>query len=567
MSAFLRELRERNTDPSGRRWLWVPYDQLTDELGPLAHEDPGRLGIVLVENAAKARRRPYHKMKLAHVLANQRQFALEQAGRGVAVRYLFRADGYAPALREVASELGVLQVMEPAERELRAEIAQLPRGMLEQIPHEGWLTTTEQFRQSQKSELPPWRMDAFYRHVRQQTGILMEDGKPEGGKYSFDPDNRKPWHGEPPAPEPPRFRPDEVTREVEELIERSFARHPGALDISAVPATLADARRLWRWAKRECLPTFGPYEDAMSTESSGLFHTRVAPLVNLHRLTPARIVRDVARSGADLPSREGFVRQVLGWREFVRHVHLATDGFRNLPRERVPVREHPGDGGWSRWSGTEWSRDASSRATAPPAVQPEPDGGATPSSSGADEALPPAFWGAESGLACLDTVVREVWSSGYSHHITRLMVLSNLATLLDVSPRELTDWFWVAYSDAYDWVVEPNVLGMGTFALGELMTTKPYVSGAAYIDRMSDYCKSCRFDPRRTCPVTSLYWAYLARHESQLASLQRMRLPLASAAKRSRAQRSDDKKVFECVRDKLARGEQLAPHELRERTG
>ena len=138
----------------------------------------------------------------------------------------------------------------------------------------------------------------------------------------------------------------------------------------------------------------------------------------------------------------------------------------------------------------------------------------------ARDPLPPAFWGEPSGLHCLDHVVSDVWETGYGHHITRLMVLSNLATLLGVDPEALSDWFWIAYVDAYDWVVEPNVLGMGTYALGDLFVTKPYVSGAAYIHRMSDYCDGCAFDPKSSCPITPLYWDFLARHRDRLAGPQ-----------------------------------------------
>ena len=169
----------------------------------------------------------------------------------------------------------------------------------------------------------------------------------------------------------------------------------------------------------------------------------------------------------------------------------------------------------------------------------------TPASSA--QALPPAYWGKPSGLGCLDRVVADVFREGYSHHITRLMVLGNLATLLDVSPRALTDWFWFAYVDAYDWVVEPNVLAMATYGAGDLMTTKPYISGSAYLDRMSDYCASCRFDPKSTCPVTRLYWAFLGRHEAQLAGNQRIAMPLRSLAKRSPEERARDARVFEWV--------------------
>ncbi|MFM7143202.1 MAG: FAD-binding domain-containing protein, partial [Alphaproteobacteria bacterium] len=224
-----------------------------------------------------------------------------------------------------------------------------------------------------------------------------------------------------------------------------------------------------------------------------------------------------------IASQEGFVRQVLGWREFVRHVHEATDGFRAVP-----------------------------------GLPPAPDG--DPRFLGADEPLPRAFWeGARSGLACLDGVVEAVWRDGHSHHITRLMVLSNLATLLGVSARELADWFWVAYDDAFDWVVEPNVIGMGTFAAGDAMTTKPYVSGSAYLHRMGDWCGACAFDPARDCPVTPLYWAFLARNADTLRGNQRLRMPLASLARRAAPDRRRDEAVRQSLLAALREGLPFAP--------
>ena len=161
-------------------------------------------------------------------------------------------------------------------------------------------------------------------------------------------------------------------------------------------------------------------------------------------------------------------------------------------------------------------------------------------------------------MKCLDQVVQDVWNHGYSHHITRLMVLSNIATLLDISPRELTDWFWVAYTDAYDWVVEPNVLGMGTYALGGLMTTKPYVSGSSYIDKMSDYCKDCQFDPKTNCPIKFLYWAFLGRHKDKLKKNPRMSIVYRSLEKRSSSQQKYDDKIFQETIQTLRSGKKLA---------
>ncbi|HEX5658439.1 MAG TPA: cryptochrome/photolyase family protein [Polyangiales bacterium] len=546
---FLRELRRRTPAHHERRWIYVPYDQLTDQHGPLAEHAPEELGIVMLENPAKARRRPYHKQKLAMVLANGRQFALEQAARGVAVRWgVADAQGYAGTLRQLARELGPLTMMEAAERELRVELAPLLEdGTLKVVPHAGWLTTEEEFRAA--CPAPPWRMDAFYRALRKRRGWLMEKGKPLGGKWSHDADNRKPWHGQPAAPSPPRFEPDAITREVLELIERDFPQHPGRLD-GALPSTLADAERLWSWAKDECLPLFGPYEDAMSDRSSGLFHTRLSALLNLQRLSASRLVEEALSLHIDLPSQEGFLRQLAGWREYMRHVHRATDGFRTLPNPRAGALKGPGDGGYARWAGKPWPTPS------------DGDGGSNVSQMVAHQPLPPAYWGRESGLHCPDSVVEQVWSEGYSHHITRLMVLANIAMLLDVSPRELTDWFWVAYVDAYDWVVEPNVLAMGSFGTGDLITTKPYIAGSAYIDRMSDFCKSCRFDPRKNCPLTPLYWGFLARHQGALQNVARMDMPLRSLHARSAQLRARDRRMLTWVHETLAAGKPLRPEEV-----
>jgi len=551
VKAFRRELDARGSNPAGRTWFYAPYDQLTSGVGPLGREDPRRVGLILVESPNKAGQRPYHKQKLALVLANQRHFALEQAERGVAVRYLVGAS-YAEALASCTAELGPVTMMEAAERELRVELAPLvSAGALRVVPHEGWLTTREDFAKA-VGDKPPWKMDGFYRHVREVTGVLMDHGAPEGGRFSFDAENRKAWKGTPKAAKPPRFAPDAITLEVGELITAQFARHPGELDLEALPATQKDAEQLWGWALSQCLPHFGPYEDAMSVSSTTLFHTRISGLLNLHRLLPSRVVRDVEAADLPLASREGFIRQILGWREFVRHVHRETDGLRFGSKSRLSVAGKPGDGGYHVWAGRAWDVPVSRLA----------EGGARPNALGASAPMPPAYWGARSGLDCLDRVVSDVWREGYSHHITRLMILSNLATLLGIDPRSLTDWFWVAYIDAYDWVVEPNVLGMGTYATGDLMITKPYVSGAAYIDRMSDYCGDCAFDPKQNCPVTRLYWDFLARHADRFARNPRMSTAVAAGRKRAPEQQEEDARIANRMRAALALGETVSPETL-----
>lgn len=557
--ARLSQLAARRGGSTPQLWIWAPYDQLTADVGPLATADPATTGVLLVESPWKAAQRPYHRTKLVQVLASGRHFALELAERGFAVRVETAHTPYAQHLAGAVARLGPLTVMAPAERELRHELAPLVAdGRIVVVPHGGWLTTRAEFLASaSRTGRPPWRLDSFYKHVRQRSGVLMtRSGQPEGGRYSFDADNRERWSGEPPAAVPPRFVVDPITAEVCELVATRFAHHPGEVDLPALATTRAEVEALWAWAKSQCLTHFGPYEDAMSRASTTLFHTRISPLLNLHRLLPARVVAEVAGLDAPLASREGFVRQVLGWREFVHHVHDETDGLRRLggPGSAAsPVTAGgPGDGGYARWAGRPWPR----------APEPLAEGGAAPNALGAETPLPPTYWGAPSGLACLDTVVQSVWREGYSHHITRLMILASWATLLDVSPRELTDWFWVAYADAYDWVVEPNVLGMGTFAAGPLMTTKPYVSGSAYVKRMSDYCRGCAFDPDATCPMTRLYWSFLRRHADTLEDVARVGPALATARRRSATDVAHDERVRTRVREVLGAGRRLAPSEL-----
>lgn len=553
MSAFWNLLQQSCPDLSDRQWIFVPYDQLNESMGPLSRENPRSLGIVLVENPWKAERRPYHKQKLALILCNMRNFALEQATRGIAVRYIVADGPYRSALEKVARDVGPLTVMVPAERELRTDIEPLvSTGLIRIIPHEGWMSTPDLLKKVEKPG-PQWRMDAFYREARRTSGILMVREKPLGGKYSHDPANRLPWKGTPDAPTPPKFQVDAVKEEVGLLIRERFSHHPGQLDLSAIPATKSDAEKLWSWAKEECLEWFGPYEDAMSTKSSGLFHTRISSLLNIHRLLPARVVAEVEALDIPLPSKEGFIRQVLGWREFVHNVHTITDGFRRGLEPLPEVLTKPGDGGYRNWAGIAWPLKSAGGG---------PHGGACPNWLGGETPLPPAFWGALSGLHCLDSVVSDVWVDGYSHHITRLMVLANIATLLDVNPRELTDWFWIAYSDAYDWVVEPNVLGMGTYSVGPLMTTKPYVSGANYINRMSDFCRGCQFDPKMNCPITPLYWAFLARNEAALNDNPRQSMVIKSLHRRENLTKERDKRIFGFLKARLQEGSPLRIQDL-----
>jgi deoxyribodipyrimidine photolyase-related protein len=527
MSAFRTQLKalQKNHGTHPRTWHWIPYDQLHDGFGGLARHAAKDIGIVLIESRAKGAVRPYHPQKLAFILANQRHFALEQAARGVVVDYIHTDEDYATALRQAARAHGALHCMRPAERELRANVAPLvEEKLLQETTHEGWLSTAADFAASHTRE--GHRMDAFYRALRQRTGWLMDNGAPVGGKYSFDAENRRSWDGDPPAPVPPTFAVDDISKEVIDVVHAHYAHHGEVSEpsLSRHPQTRAHAEQLWLHAKQQALPAFGPFEDAMASNQPLLFHSGISAAMNVHRLLPKNIVSDVLKLPIELSSKEGFVRQVVGWREFVRHVHEHTDGFRTLSPKRDAL------------------------------------GQSCVSVLGASEPLPPAYWsGAPSGLNCLDRVVADVWRDAYSHHIPRLMVLSNIASLLDVEPRALTDWFWIAYVDAFDWVVEPNVMAMGTYGAGPVMTTKPYIAGSAYIDKMSDYCGGCAFHPKKNCPLTPMYWDYLQRHADALAGNHRMAVTLAAARKRTPTQKQHDARVYQITRRNLSAGKKLSP--------
>ena len=517
-------------------WVFVAYDQLNLSLFKTIEQTIGTVGFVFIESATKGRSRPYHKQKLALLLSNQRHFALEAQEAGYPIDYLLTEGSYAETLTVLAQEVGPIHCVEFAEYSTRMELLPLiESGDLVNHPHKGWLTARSWFTETVGTH-PPFRMDRFYRRVRKETGWLMVDAQPVGDKYSFDEENRKPWRGDPVAPVPPAFAPDGIDLEVKTMVDNLYSDHPGFIDFTQIPTSEADIAASMEFA-RTCLSHFGTYEDAMSTESRGLFHTRLASLLNLHRVMPHQAVEMALESKAELNNVEGFVRQLI-WREYVHHIHEVTDGFRTLEVNRSLAR-----------------RDAQWYDAAPLDSEPHPN------HLEQTFPLPKAYWGQESGLACLDESVASVMEEGWTHHIPRLMVLSNIAHLLDVQPRELTDWFHAAFIDAYDWVVEPNVFGMGTFALGSAMMTKPYVAGSAYINRMSNHCKSCEFHPKKTCPIGRLYWAYLERHSHAFAGNHRLSMALRNVAKRSEEMKRIDHQTFLKVQDALANGRTLRPDE------
>ena len=511
-------------------WWYLPYDQLNLDLLPV-HDS---VGIVLVESEKQARRRPYHKQKLCYILSNMRHFALETQSQDIPVAYVVTDGQYDEPLRDLSKEFGTINMLRAAERELRTTLAPLiENGSIVEHPHSGWLTPQAWFTETVGFE-PPFRMDRFYRRVRKEKGWLMEGDSPVGGKFSHDADNRQPWKGEHPLPAAPSFETDEIDDEVIEFINHQFAEHPGDARLNHLPTSYADHRKALGFLS-DILQLFGPYEDAMTKDSRGLFHSRLASSVNIHRVLPQEVIDVVVAAEAPLNSKEGYLRQMI-WREYVHHVHEVTDGFNRLEVETTTPPNRAA--GWP--------------------IELEHDQASHPNHLKQNRSLPMAYWGQPSGMDCLDWAVESVMDEAWTHHIPRLMVLSNLAQLMDIEPRQLTDWFHAAFIDAFDWVVEPNVLGMGTFALGDAMMTKPYVSGSPYIKKMGDFCSSCEFHPAKTCPVSPMYWAYFERHKDAFAGNHRLAMTLRTLAKRPEEKKQIDRDTFNHVTSILGQGKSLA---------
>lgn len=338
------------------------------------------------------------------------------------------------------------------------------------------------------------RMEYFYREQRRRFGILMTpEGKPEGGAWNYDAENRKAFPAQGPGMVPPRavFAPDEITRDVLTLVAARFADHPGRLDTFAWPVSRAQALESLTLFIDERLPWFGDAQDAMWPGEPWLWHAHLSAAMNLKLLHPREVVAAAEaayRAGhAPLASTEGFIRQILGWREYVRGIY------------------------WTQMP--EYARH---------------------NALDAHEPLPAWYWTGDTSMACLADAIGTTLENGYAHHIQRLMVTGLYALLLGVEPTDLHAWYLAVYVDAVEWVELPNTMGMSQFADGGLMGSKPYAASGAYISRMSPHCRACPFDPQKrigadACPITTLYWDFLMRNETTLAANPRMALQVRNA--------------------------------------
>jgi deoxyribodipyrimidine photolyase-related protein len=377
-----------------------------------------------------------------------------------------------------------LRVTEPGEFRVLAELQGLDEALSVTIhPDDRFIASHAEF-ESWAESRKALRMEYFYRDMRRKTGLLMDGDHPEGGQWNFDHDNRKPAARDLLMPQPLRFAPDAITEEVLALVEARFADHFGTLRPFWFGATRNDAEAAFAHFLKTALPQFGDYQDAMLAGEKFLYHAVVSLYLNCGLLDPLAMCRaaeaEYCAGRAPLNAVEGFIRQIIGWREYVRGIYW---------------REGP-----------DYVRRNALRAT---------------------RSLPDFYWTAQTDMACLRAAIEQTRDEAYAHHIQRLMVTGNFALLAGVDPHELHEWYLAVYADAYEWVEAPNTVGMSQFADGGLLASKPYAASGAYIDRMSDYCGGCRYKVKLkagpdACPMNYLYWDFIARHRELVKNNPRM---------------------------------------------
>jgi deoxyribodipyrimidine photolyase-related protein len=543
-----------------RHLVLVLGDQLDAKSAAFDGFDPALDSVWMAEVAEESAHVWTHQARIALFLAAMRHFRDALRQRGFTVHY--RALDDTPNAGSLAKELIAttsrlcpqkLIVVQPGEWRVEQALKAAAQGLgmeLEVRTDRHFLSSREEFAAHAKGR-KQLRMEFFYREMRRKHDVLMDGNQPVGGTWNFDADNRESFGkgGPGDVPQPVSFPPDKVTREVLALVTKRFAKHPGSLAHFDWPVTPEQAQAALRDFIEHRLPNFGKYEDAMwssgggnesppgrglrqssgalaSTETDApgrqrqrtaavqdaaapaaarrdayLFHSRLSAAMNLKLLDPREVIaaaEEAYRKGrAPQAAVEGFIRQILGWREYVRGIYWR---FMPLYLERNELQ-----------------------ATLP---------------------LPAFYWTGDTDMNCLRHVLRQTLEFGYSHHIQRLMVTGLFAQLLGVKPRAVHEWYLAVYVDAVEWVELPNTLGMSQHADGGLMASKPYVASGKYIQRMSNYCAGCRYDPAqrtgpKACPFTTLYWDFLLRHEAMLAKNPRMVMQARNASRLTSKQRRE----------------------------
>ena len=468
-------------------------DQVSAGISSLDDADPAMTRILMAEVREEATYVPHHRKKIAFLFSAMRHFAEALRADGWQVDYTRYDDPLNAGSLTGEVALAVerhgprrIVVTEPGEYRLHAAFGQWSDRFavpVEIRPDTRFLATHEMFR-SWAEGRKQLRMEYFYRDMRRATGLLMDGTKPVGGKWNFDAENRKPAKADLLMPRPPRFAPDAITSEVLALVETAFPDGFGDLSPFWFAVTPEQAQEALDHFVAYCLPLFGDYQDAMLTGERFLYHAVISHTIHAGLLDPLAVCRRVERAyhegAAPLNAVEGFIRQIIGWREYVRGIY------------------------WLKM----------------------PDY-ATSNALEHDRPLPAFYWTGETDMACVSAAVTQTREEAYAHHIQRLMVTGNFALLAGVDPHAVHEWYLAVYADAYEWVEMPNTLGMSQFADGGVLGSKPYAASGNYINKMSDYCRTCAYDVKdrtgpRACPFNPLYWHFIERHRPRLSGNPRM---------------------------------------------
>ncbi len=516
-----------------RQLVLVLGDQLDPAASAFDGFEPKRDAVWMAEVEQEATHVRCHKLRIATFFAAMRHLRDELTERGIDVHYTEmprqrsrdRGAGFAEVLAKDVRKLRPerLVVTRPGDCRVLASLSETAQtcGLDLELREDRHFYASPAAFSAWAEGRKQLVQENFYRGLRREHGILVgEDGEPEGGRWNFDEDNRETFGREGPGRvrPPRRFAPDAITREVIELVEARFADHPGSLEHFDLPVTRRDARVFLRDFVRHRLPDFGTYEDAMWHGEPILYHSRLSVALNLKLLDPrecvAAALEAYARGDAPLNSVEGFVRQIVGWREFIRGVywHFMPDYI---------------------------------------------EGNALGCE---DRDVPSFYWNGQTQMRCVADGMHSILEHGYAHHIVRLMVLGLFALLLGVHPRRFHDWHMALYLDAIDWVSLPNTLGMSQYGDGGVVGTKPYCASGAYVSRMSNHCAGCRYDPKRAagedaCPFTTLYWDFLARHRKAFAANRRMAMQIRNLDRKRDADLTAIRRQAEALRARIDAGQ------------
>jgi deoxyribodipyrimidine photolyase-related protein len=478
--------------------------------------------VVMAEVPGEAGYAPHHKKKIAFVFASMRRFAVELRGRGFEVRYRHYDDddgvvSMSDAVMRAAEQASPEEIViaAPGERRLLEEVRSWRSKLAVRVSileDDRFICSHSEF-MAFAGGRPRLRMEDFYRQMRRKTGLLMDGDKPVGGRWNFDAENRKPAAMDEAFAGPLRFKPEEEALQAIRIVRSHFAEKPGAINDFWFATCREDAEKARAFFLTSALPRFGATQDAMLKSEAFLNHAVLSLYMNVGFLDPletCRLAEEEFKEGrAPLADVEGFIRQILGWREFVRGVY------------------------WRE--GAEYTRR---------------------NSLGADRPLPDYYWTGNSKMACMRASISQTLQNAYAHHIQRLMVTGNFALIAGIDPYAVHEWYLGVYADAYEWVEAPNVIGMALFADGGVFATKPYAASGAYINRMSDYCRGCDYDVKdrcgpRACPFNALYWDFLDRNAKTLRSNPRLAQSYRTFEKFDDAEKSAVKRRAATLRDDL----------------